>query len=1043
MKIFINYRRAETDDLAGRLYDHLRSEFGSDSVFIDVDKIQSGEIWKARIERSLSDCDIVLSLIGQQWETCVDGAGLPRLQDDNDPVRYELEFARQKRKPILPILVKREDVPKDQALPAGLRWILAHNFTDLRGGTHFGDDVARLVLGLRQRRDDIEKENRRNQEALAAKHAKALESNAAAIACPNCRQICPRSDEFCEICGSNLWTECPKCRSRVAASQQYCRGCGVDIQKYREAARIVDDVRPRCDAATHQASAQERLQIANGLLSDVESALRIFPRFEPALDVKAKVKSLGLAAVLDIGEAAHATNRYAEALQAYEAAKVWGARPSQVERHVSQIREYRDSAQRQANSLVSHGELAKAMSVLTELESRFPGDADTTRRLADCKTAMQHLELLLTTKIRELKLQRKLIELEREVSWLEQKRIKIDRLPEFAKSVRLVLADANARFARAQAALSAGQIEEAMRLAMKVAASVADHQGALEMLSAARSGKNRVDELAELVNQEEWCTALDLLKDLDGASLTDSRIPKLRARITASIAGLDWSILFLAATAAVGVILALGLVPLLRYLEVTLSRSDATVLTCFAWAGAALMFGIAFLTLGQKPQVVRRFKMRFVQSRPASPLKTGGDAESLSPPGGASVDELPAVVPQAAGSPPPLGASNLFAPVIEAPLRSTDYVVPVSGRENTPGDGAAGSQMRLDESEFTPKSENSRRVSFDLGILDGIDRSLITFNWILVGGFGGAAAVLAWTWLTPSHWKYPWLLLAVVLTVIGLFPAVLVAGGRALARPALVISAIGVVVAPMSKMFDLPEGGGLALLVAYAGLAGASLIAQSLGQKFWKGMLAFVSTAALLAAAELILMLLLQALHEKAGFNYDPFSSTEPRKAEPYYAKPEDVFGPYLFTALMAVIVGTRGYWRLVLKCGVALSLWLLAVTMFAGTHWIGRLVLFVFVMQAILPLCTRKWRADLVFWAAGVAALVFGISRLWFLGNAARAPISWLAGWLILCCSVVIVLTDIADVPREYRRLVDRLRRNVSHQLERIHGWLSPARRP
>ena len=59
MKIFINYRRAETEDVAGRLYDRLRREFGGDSIFMDVDNIHSGEIWKSRIEhlcRNATSC---------------------------------------------------------------------------------------------------------------------------------------------------------------------------------------------------------------------------------------------------------------------------------------------------------------------------------------------------------------------------------------------------------------------------------------------------------------------------------------------------------------------------------------------------------------------------------------------------------------------------------------------------------------------------------------------------------------------------------------------------------------------------------------------------------------------------------------------------------------------------------------------------------------------------------------------------------------------------------------------------------------------------
>ena len=51
MKLFINYRRDDTDDLAGRLHDHLTGEFGAENIFKDVDSIPSGQNWRAALER--------------------------------------------------------------------------------------------------------------------------------------------------------------------------------------------------------------------------------------------------------------------------------------------------------------------------------------------------------------------------------------------------------------------------------------------------------------------------------------------------------------------------------------------------------------------------------------------------------------------------------------------------------------------------------------------------------------------------------------------------------------------------------------------------------------------------------------------------------------------------------------------------------------------------------------------------------------------------------------------------------------------------------
>ena len=41
-KIFLSYRRDDSSGYAGRLYDRLRTHFGSEQVFMDVDAIEAG-----------------------------------------------------------------------------------------------------------------------------------------------------------------------------------------------------------------------------------------------------------------------------------------------------------------------------------------------------------------------------------------------------------------------------------------------------------------------------------------------------------------------------------------------------------------------------------------------------------------------------------------------------------------------------------------------------------------------------------------------------------------------------------------------------------------------------------------------------------------------------------------------------------------------------------------------------------------------------------------------------------------------------------------
>ncbi len=155
MKLFINYRREDTDDLAGRIHDRLSSEFGTENIFKDVDSIRPGQNWKAILEQAVGNCDIVLALIGKNWTKCVDRKGQPRLLSEEDWVRFELEAANRTRRVIMPILVKGTPVPAIEELPESLRWLLEIHVSEIRGDPFFKDDVARLVNELRRMRDRL------------------------------------------------------------------------------------------------------------------------------------------------------------------------------------------------------------------------------------------------------------------------------------------------------------------------------------------------------------------------------------------------------------------------------------------------------------------------------------------------------------------------------------------------------------------------------------------------------------------------------------------------------------------------------------------------------------------------------------------------------------------------------------------------------------------------------------------------------------------------------------------------------------------------
>lgn len=154
--IFISYRREDTGGDAGRLNDTLTELLGPGRTFWDLETIAPGKDFKQELKRVLRVSDILLALIGSQWETIADADGRPRLSNKDDLLRMEL-FAGLKHKTVrvVPILVNRETMPKASNVPSDLRSILKHNkFTIRRDRWH--DDVKDLVrrLGLSGKQAD-------------------------------------------------------------------------------------------------------------------------------------------------------------------------------------------------------------------------------------------------------------------------------------------------------------------------------------------------------------------------------------------------------------------------------------------------------------------------------------------------------------------------------------------------------------------------------------------------------------------------------------------------------------------------------------------------------------------------------------------------------------------------------------------------------------------------------------------------------------------------------------------------------------------------
>ena len=145
--VFISYRREDSPGYAGRLHDHLKREFGTANVFIDVDTLQPGDHFAEAIHKTLSNCDVLLALIGPRWLTAADDQGQPRLEDENDFVRLEIETAFKRNVRTIPVLVERAAMPRAKDLPQPLRPLTMRQAIEL-ADTRWDYDVGKLVRSV-------------------------------------------------------------------------------------------------------------------------------------------------------------------------------------------------------------------------------------------------------------------------------------------------------------------------------------------------------------------------------------------------------------------------------------------------------------------------------------------------------------------------------------------------------------------------------------------------------------------------------------------------------------------------------------------------------------------------------------------------------------------------------------------------------------------------------------------------------------------------------------------------------------------------------
>ena len=111
MKIFISYRRDDSQIASQSIYEALVKEIGFDQVFFDIDDIPYGVNFKTHLDRVVSECGIMLVMIGPDWSNATDAKGQRRLDDPTDFVRIEVESAIERGLTVIRFFLKGRVCP--------------------------------------------------------------------------------------------------------------------------------------------------------------------------------------------------------------------------------------------------------------------------------------------------------------------------------------------------------------------------------------------------------------------------------------------------------------------------------------------------------------------------------------------------------------------------------------------------------------------------------------------------------------------------------------------------------------------------------------------------------------------------------------------------------------------------------------------------------------------------------------------------------------------------------------------------------------------
>lgn len=148
--IFLSYRRDDTGPYALALRSELEIRLDGVPIFLDLNRIQGGNLWAKVLDDALAKATVLIALIGQNWVGEMKD-GHSRIESADDWVRKEVARALQHPSDgVLPVLVNCPQLPNPARLPEDLQKLFEIQAISIRTES-WNTDVAHLCEVLETR----------------------------------------------------------------------------------------------------------------------------------------------------------------------------------------------------------------------------------------------------------------------------------------------------------------------------------------------------------------------------------------------------------------------------------------------------------------------------------------------------------------------------------------------------------------------------------------------------------------------------------------------------------------------------------------------------------------------------------------------------------------------------------------------------------------------------------------------------------------------------------------------------------------------------